>query len=85
MYKAVLFDMDGTLVDSVGDLAEATNYALKKSTDMKTRPTEAYGKFAGNGVYVMIERALKPVTVSDSVLHELRDDFFRLLQQPLHG
>lgn len=75
MYKAVLFDMDGTLVDSVGDLAEATNYALKKH-GYETRPTEAYGKFAGNGVYVMIERALKPVTVSDSVLHELRDDFF---------
>lgn len=76
MYKAVLFDMDGTLVDSVGDLAAATNHALALH-GYEQRPAELYGGFAGSGVYVMIERALKPTVVSDEVLHEIRDDFFK--------
>lgn len=80
MYKAVLFDMDGTLVDSVGDLGAATNHALSLH-GYETRPVERYGEFAGSGVYVMIQRALKPVEVDDDTLHAIRDDFFKYYEK----
>ena len=73
--KAALFDMDGTLVNSMDDLAQATNYAIKKH-GFPERPAENYGKYAGNGIYVMIERALYPAKVSEEELKEIRNDFF---------
>ena len=78
--KAVFFDMDGTLVNSMEDLAVATNYALKKQ-GYEERPIKDYGYFAGSGVYVMIERALAPNMVSDEELHEIRNDFFAYYQK----
>lgn len=73
--KAVFFDMDGTIVNSLNDLAVSTNYALKKN-GYDEKPIENYADYQGNGVYVMIERALSPVTVSSEELSNLRNDFF---------
>ena len=73
--KAVFFDMDGTLVNSLNDLAVSTNYALEKNGYNK-KPIENYTDYQGNGVYVMIERALAPVTVNKQELAVLRNDFF---------
>ena len=73
--KAVFFDMDGTLVNSLNDLAVSTNYALEKN-GYKTKPVENYADYQGNGVYVMIERALAPVKVTSEELTVLRNDFF---------
>ena len=73
--KAVFFDMDGTLVNSMEDLAVATNFALKKH-GYEERPVKDYAYFAGSGIYVMIERALAPDKVSDEELREIRNDFF---------
>ncbi len=75
MIKAAFFDMDGTLVNSMADLAVATNYALEKH-GYPAKPTENYAYYAGNGIYVMIQRALEPATVSDEELKEIRNDFF---------
>ncbi len=57
MIKAVLFDLDGTLVNSLEDLANCTNDALTEFGFPK-RETEEFKYFAGNGMPVMIERAL---------------------------
>lgn len=73
--KAVFFDMDGTLVNSLNDLAVSTNYALDKNGYEK-KPIENYADYQGNGVYVMIERALAPKVVSKEELTTLRNDFF---------
>lgn len=74
--KAVFFDMDGTLVDSMNDLAVATNYAMGKF-GYPAKPTENYAYYAGNGIYVMIERALEPNKVDDKTLKDIRDTFFQ--------
>jgi len=55
--KAVLFDLDGTLLNTYEDLADAVNYGLKKF-GFPERETENYKYYCGNGVRVMIERAL---------------------------
>lgn len=75
MIKAALFDMDGTLVDSIQDLAEATNYAISKH-GFAEKPLENYRYYVGNGVYKLIERAIAPNTVSADELKTIRDDFF---------
>lgn len=73
--KAVFFDMDGTLVNSMNDLAAATNYAMGKF-GYPAKPTENYAYYAGNGIYVMIERALEPNKVDKDTLKKIRDVFF---------
>ena len=57
MIKAVLFDLDGTLADSLEDLADSTNYALKKA-GFPAHETEKYKYFVGDGIPMLIERAL---------------------------
>ena len=57
MIKAVLFDLDGTLVNSLFDLGASTNYALKKM-GFPTHETEKFKIFVGDGMAKLIERAL---------------------------
>lgn len=57
MIKAVLFDLDGTLVNSLADLADSTNFALKKS-GFSPHETEEYKYLVGDGIPKLIERAL---------------------------
>src|SRR5258708_267012 len=56
-FRAVMFDLDGTLLDSLADLANATNHALA-TLDCSTHPLEAYRQFVGDGARVLCERAL---------------------------
>jgi len=57
MIKAVLFDLDGTLVNSLQDLCDSTNYALQKH-GFASHETSAYKYLVGNGIVTLIERAL---------------------------
>lgn len=57
MIKAVLFDLDGTLVNSLADLADSTNFALQK-LNFPTHETEEYKYLVGDGIPKLIERAL---------------------------
>ncbi|MDO4567108.1 MAG: HAD family hydrolase [Oscillospiraceae bacterium] len=57
MYKLCAFDLDGTLVDTVHDIAAAANYGLEKM-GLPTHPTESYYRFVGNGMQKICERAL---------------------------
>ena len=75
--KAVFFDMDGTIVNSMLDLAACTNEAMGRH-GYPAKPAEDYMKFAGNGIYVMIQRALAPAEVSEEKLKEIRNDFFEI-------
>lgn len=55
--EAVLFDLDGTLVDSLGDLADSMNTVLARN-GLPTHPTDAYRYFVGEGIEVLVQRAL---------------------------
>ena len=57
MKKLVIFDLDGTLLDTLGDLAASTNHALKHF-GYKEHDYEAYRYFTGDGITKLIERAL---------------------------
>ncbi|MCR5331929.1 MAG: HAD-IA family hydrolase [Lachnospiraceae bacterium] len=56
-YKLVIFDLDGTLLDTLPDLAGAVNYALKNN-DRPERTIEEVRRFISNGVRKLIERSL---------------------------
>ncbi len=58
-YKAVIFDLDGTLVNTLRDIAESVNFALKKY-QLPVHPVESYRLKVGDGNKVLIERSLPP-------------------------
>lgn len=56
-YAAAIFDLDGTLIDSVRDIGEAMNRTLE-TLGYPTHPIEAYNIFVGDGVKQLVERTL---------------------------
>ena len=57
MFKVAIFDLDGTLLNTLDDLANACNYALNKFS-FPTHEVGKYKTFIGNGIYKLVERAL---------------------------
>ena len=57
MKKLVIFDLDGTLLNTIADLAHSTNYALNK-LGYPTHEIEKYNFMVGNGINKLFERAL---------------------------
>lgn len=55
--STIVFDLDGTLMDTLQDLAESTNYALR-AYGFPQHGIEAIRSFVGNGVCKLIERAV---------------------------
>ncbi|MBE9503966.1 MAG: HAD family hydrolase [Proteobacteria bacterium] len=56
-FKAVIFDLDGTLLDTLEDIANSTNKVLN-SNGFPTHPLNRYCNFAGSGLEVLINRVL---------------------------
>ncbi|HPS93424.1 MAG TPA: HAD hydrolase-like protein, partial [Deltaproteobacteria bacterium] len=57
MCDAVIFDMDGTLLDSIEDIADAMNLALGRF-GYPVHPVERYRTFVGDGMEALAMRAL---------------------------
>jgi len=56
-FKTYIFDLDGTLLSTLNDLAASTNYALRWA-GMPERTIEEVRMFVGNGVKLLMERAI---------------------------
>ena len=56
-YKVYIFDLDGTLLDTLNDLAASVNYALRKHR-MPEHSIDDVRRFVGNGVRLLMERAV---------------------------
>ena len=74
MTRLVIFDLDGTLLDTIDDLAASTNYALRRN-GYPEHELAAYRYFVGNGVAKLIERALPEAERSAQNVERLRRDF----------
>ena len=75
--KAMIFDLDGTLLNTLDDLCTSTNYALS-SHNLPIRTKEEIRSFVGNGVRLLIERAVPSntlTTVVDSVFTTFREHY----------
>ena len=64
MIKFCVFDLDGTLVNSIGDIAAAMNRSLLKMGH-KTYTNEEYCKMVGDGMYMLCKRALQDAPETD--------------------
>jgi phosphoglycolate phosphatase len=72
--KLVIFDLDGTLLNTVYDLAHATNYALH-TLGFPIHDVEKYKFFVGNGIMKLFERALPENERSEDNIHLLCTHF----------
>lgn len=72
-YKAVIFDMDGTILNTLEDLKNATNYSLRQF-GMPERSLEEVRMFVGNGIRKLVERAV-PSGTSEEKIAQVFDVF----------
>lgn len=66
MIKAVIFDLDGTLLYTLEDLADAMNYTLRRF-NMPERTLDEVRRFVGNGIRKLIRRAVPAETTEETV------------------
>ena len=60
-YELVIFDLDGTILDTLEDLTDSMNYALEKH-GYPIRTIEEVRSFVGNGLLMLTRRAIAPET-----------------------
>lgn len=74
MKKLVIFDLDGTLLNTIADLARCTNYALQQ-TGFPQHRIEEYRFFVGNGINKLFERALPEGQKTEENILKVRKEF----------
>jgi len=67
IYKGIIFDLDGTLVNSLEDLADSMNSVLK-SYDYPIHSYEAYKNFIGSGIKSLVSKALPEASVNEELI-----------------
>ncbi len=75
-YKAVLFDLDGTLLDTLEDLANSLDFVLH-DRGLPTHPTEAFRYFVGSGAAMLVARALPLEKRNDALAADCLEAFRR--------
>ena len=74
MKKLIIFDLDGTLLNTIADLAQSTNHALQ-ALGYPTHPESAYNFMVGNGINKLFERALPEGEKSEENVLRVRKEF----------
>lgn len=75
MFTHVIFDLDGTLLDTLEDLADATNWVCAQH-GWPTHPVEDYKYFIGNGAGKLLERAApKDVELTQELRSQMMEQF----------
>ncbi len=79
-YKAILFDLDGTLLDSLADLADSMNRVLA-ALGFPGHPLASYRYFVGDGVEMLVRRSLPQKEVVEARVKQgvamMREDYGR--------
>lgn len=72
MIKLIIYDLDGTLIDSRLDIAEAVNWTLQE-IGLKELPVEQISNFVGNGVTHLMRQALQEALDPDKTIEEANE------------
>ena len=76
--RLAIFDLDGTLIDSIGDLADAMN-AVLQNLGHPVHPRPDYRFLVGDGIEILVRRALPPEVVESTdipeVVQQMRDEY----------
>ena len=81
--KAVIFDLDGTLIDSLKDIAISANIVLKEH-NLPTHELSAYKNFVGGGVQVLLENCT-PKSISKELYNSLFKRFKEVYEENVQG
>ena len=79
-YKAIMFDLDGTLLDTLDDLADSTNRVLQR-LGYPEHPVAAYRYFVGNGMANLVEKVLPEAERKEPVIKQA----IRMFQEDYKG
>ena len=79
--RAAIFDLDGTLVNSLPGIAEALNHALAEH-DLSTHPPDLVEQFIGNGSRMLVHRGIGGEPV-DSLVDEVHESFLSCYSESL--
>lgn len=83
-FKGAIFDLDGTLLDTLEDIADAANSVLRDN-NFPTHPVESFKYFVGDGVKVLMERVLpeeaKNHQTIESCLRSMKTRYLEFLNQ----
>ena len=74
MKKLIIFDLDGTLLNTIADLATATNQALEQF-NFPTHSIETYRFMVGNGINKLFERALPEIYRTEEYIVKIKELF----------
>lgn len=74
MTKLVIFDLDGTLLNTIEDLAVACNHALRECGCPERKPEE-YNMLVGRGIYNLFRAALPEGLKTDDMVRKMADSF----------
>lgn len=79
MYKLAVFDMDGTILDTLEDLKDSTNFALEKC-GYPVRTYDEVRRFVGNGIRKLIERAVPEGLTTEQIdrVHEVFTEHYKV-------
>ncbi|MCR4872833.1 MAG: HAD family hydrolase [Bacteroidales bacterium] len=72
--RLIVFDLDGTLLNSLEDLADSANWVLEQH-GFQTHPVDAYRYFVGDGVRKLIERILPQEERTEARIEQCRQEF----------
>ena len=83
-YSWFLFDLDGTLLDSIGDITSALNHALSVLNAKKKITDENTKSFIGSGAKVLIKRTMDYVGLSEEYVEEFSKTYFEYYSKNLN-
>jgi phosphoglycolate phosphatase len=72
-YRAVIFDMDGTLLNTIDDLADCMNRVLQRG-GYPPHPVEAYRFFVGDGLENLVRRSLPGTELRPETIERLKEE-----------
>ena len=73
-YESIVFDLDGTLLDTLDDLADSMNHVLRER-NFPTYDTEAYRYFVGGGAVALVQRTLPPEKQDNELIEDCVREF----------
>lgn len=82
MKNTVIFDLDGTLLNTLDDLTDAVNFSLS-AHGLPTHSAEQIRMFVGNGIKMLIKRSV-PKDCSESLLEECFTDFCKFYEKHMN-
>ncbi len=80
-YKGIIFDLDGTLLDTLKDLALSVNAVLAQN-GFREHPVDAYRYFVGDGIDVLVQRAfpaesIKKMKATEEMINAVKEEYSR--------